>query len=269
MRLKSTCSKAAGSSRMTTLSLAGLCAGIIVTGAVSAANLNSIVSTEQNKLKLAQQSQERIDELSEERRELYNQFKAVNKEIEGLKIYNKQLSKQILNQRAEMERIRQTMEDVQVTQRQIVPQMLSMIEGLKQFVALDMPFLLDERESRISRLEDLMDDSDVSVAEKFRNVVRAYQIELEYGNTIESYSRTLEIDGVERNVNMLRFGRIALAYQTPDGEVSGFWNSETGQWEHGVGGTVRSNIEKGLKIADKQTAPDLVILPVKAPEAAQ
>lgn len=269
MTLNSTCSGADSGRRMKRCSLVVLAASAIVAGAVSAASLNSVVAAEQDKLKLAQQSQDRVDALSDERKELYNEFKAVNKEIEGLKIYNKQLSKQIVNQRKEMERIRQTMEDVQVTQRQIVPQMLSMIEGLKQFIALDMPFLKEERESRIERLEELMDDSNVSIAEKFRNVVRAYQIEVEYGNTIESYSRNLEIDGTERNVSILRFGRIAMAYQTPDGKYSGFWNEEAGEWQPADSGVVRSNIEKGLKIADKQTASDLIILPVEAPEAAQ
>lgn len=269
MRLNSTCSGADSGRRTRRYSLLFLIASAVAAVAVSAADLRNVVSAEQEKLKLAQQSQERIDQLSDERKELYSQFKAVNKEIEGLKVYNKQLSKQIVNQRKEMERIRQTMEDVQVTQRQVVPQMLSMIEGLKQFVALDMPFLKEERESRIERLEELMDDSNVSVAEKFRNVVQAYQIESEYGSTIESYSRNLEIEGSERNVNILRFGRITMVYQTPDGKYSGFWNKETGQWEPAGSGVVRSNIEKGLKVADKQTAPDLVILPVEAPEAAQ
>src|SRR5690606_14066035 len=125
-----------------------------------------------SKLKVAQASQDRIDQLSEERRALYNEYKAVIKEIDGLKIYNKQLNKQILNQRTEMERIKTTIENVAVTQRQIVPLMLRMIEGLKQFVALDMPFLKDERESRLARLEQLMDDSNVSIAEKFRAVIQ-------------------------------------------------------------------------------------------------
>jgi predicted RNase H-like nuclease (RuvC/YqgF family) len=136
MRLNSTCSGADSGRRTRRYSLLFLIASAVAASAVSAADLRNVVSAEQEKLKLAQQSQERIDQLSDERKELYSQFKAVNKEIEGLKVYNKQLSKQIVNQRKEMERIRQTMEDVQVTQRQVVPQMLSMIEGLKQFVAL-------------------------------------------------------------------------------------------------------------------------------------
>ncbi len=269
MELKSTCSMSKLCHRISFTSIVFAVATIITAGTVSAASLNSIISVEQKKLKVAQASQVKVDKLSDERRDLYNNFKAVNKEIEGLRIYNRQVNKQIVNQRAEMARIRQTMEDVQVTQRQITPLMLRMIEGLKQFIALDMPFLTKERQARVELLEDVIDDSNVSVAEKFRLIIGAYQREMEYGNTIESYDRELEIDGVERGVSVLRFGRVAMVYQTSNGGHSGFWNQETGQWIESNGGADRSNISRGLKIANKQSAPDLVILPVQAPEAVQ
>ena len=270
MKLKSTCSKTLASARTKSVSFATIVASIVIAGAVSANSLNSIVSAEQKKLVLAQNSQERVNALSDKRKELYQTFKAVSKEVEGLRIYNKQLSKQILNQRTEMQRIRETIENVQVTERQIPPLMLRMVEGLAQFVALDVPFLKEERQGRIDRLVELMDKSNVSKAEKFRAVVQAYQIENEYGSTIEKYSRKLKVEGQERNVDILRFGRVSMVYQTPDGKHSGFWNKETGLWEELSGGSERSNISKGLKIADKQAAPDLIILPVAAPlEAAQ
>jgi hypothetical protein len=106
------------------------------------------------------------------------------------------------------------------------------------------------------------------VAEKFRIVITAYQREMEYGYTIESYSATLPIEGVDQNVRILRFGRVALVYQTQDGKQSGYWDQDAGAWVAANSGTDRKNISMGLKVADKQ-AMDLVILPVKAPEAAQ
>lgn len=242
---------------------------LAASGVAHTANLNDVIAVSDKKLKVAQASQDKIDALADERRSLYDQYKAVLKEIEGLQVYNKQLNKQIVTQRADMERIRATIEGVTVMQRQITPLMIRMIEGLKQFVALDVPFLKAEREARIARLESMIDDPNISVAEKFRAVMQAYQIESEYGSTIETYDQTLTIDEEERKVDVLRVGRVALVYQTPDGKYSGMWDMATNSWVELDSGSDRSNISKGLKIAAKQTAPDMIILPVEAPEVAQ
>lgn len=242
---------------------------LAASGVAQAANLNDVITVSDKKLKVAQASQDKIDELADERRSLYDQYKAVLKEIEGLQVYNKQLNKQIVTQRSDMERVRNTIEGVTVMQRQVTPLMLRMIDGLKQFVAMDVPFLKAEREARIARLQEMMDDPNISVSEKFRAVMQAYQIESDYGSTIESYSETLTIDEEERKVDILRVGRIALVYQTPDGKYSGMWDMAAGGWAELDSGSERSNIAKGLKIAAKQSAPDLIILPVEAPEAAQ
>ena len=132
-----------------------------------------------------------------------------------------------------------------------------------------MPFLQQEREDRVARLEQLIDDPNVSVAEKFRSITQGYQIESDYGNTIETYSQSLMIDGVERKVSILRVGRISMVYQTPDGDYSGYWDKTAGDWVAADSGADRSNIAQGIKIAEKRSAPDLIILPVQAPEAAQ
>ena len=92
-----------------------------------------------------------------------------------------------------------------------------MIENLDTFISLDIPFLLSEREERLAFLKDTLDRADVSVAEKFSQVLQAYQVENTYGTTIEAYADTIELDGVKRQVDMLKWGRVALVFQTPFG----------------------------------------------------
>ena len=113
-------------------------------------------------------------------------------------------------------------------ERQITPLMLRMIDGLEQFVSLDLPFLLDERNERIDRLREMMDRADVAVSEQFSQVLRAFQIENEYGRTMETYADTINIDGVDRKADVLKVGRVALVFQTPDGTETGMWNKESG-----------------------------------------
>jgi hypothetical protein len=146
--------------------------------------------------------------------------------------------------------------------------MTQMIGGLEQFVALDVPFLLEERQERVAKLKELMERDDVTVAEKFRKVTEAYQIENDYGSTIEAYKDTVNIEGGTREVDFLRVGRIGLIYQSQDGKVSGAWDQSARQWE-ALGNESKNQIKFALQIATKQKAPDLVLLPVPAPEASQ
>ena len=227
--------------------------------------LEQVLSAQERRIRIAQESQERIDGVVKKTRSLADQYKAALKEIEGLKVYNTLLSLQVENQRSKMTDLRESVDQVEVINRQIVPIMTQMIEGLKQFVGLDVPFLLDERQERVAFLEDLMERDDVTVAEKFRKVTEAYQIENDYGRTIESYKDTLTIDGATREVDMLRIGRVTLLYQSQDGRISGAWDQQNRQWQDGS--DHKNQITFGLRIATKQVAPDLILLPVSAPEA--
>ncbi|WP_017443579.1 DUF3450 domain-containing protein [Gayadomonas joobiniege] len=213
----------------------------------------------------AEKSQQKIDRISDDIQERLQQFKAINKEIEGLMVYNRQLEKQIGAQEAEMADINESIDKVSVVERQVTPLMIRMIDGLEQFVALDVPFLPDERAKRIADLKSMMDRADVSPSEKFRRVLEAYQVEVDYGKTIEAYTSTLEIDGQERDVDFLRVGRVALIYQTRDGKDSGAWDNNAKEFVE-LSQEYRTRISKGLRIARKQLAPDLLILPINSAE---
>ena len=199
-------------------------------------------------------------------RAMEDQYRATLKEIDGLLIYNKLLELQIENQERVKVDLEQSIANVAIVNRQIVPVMTRMIDSLDQFIVLDVPFLNKERTDRVNGLKELMSRQDVTVAEKFRKVTEAYQIENDYGRTIETYKDTLEVDGAFLELDFLRIGRIALMYQSVDGKRSGVWNQDTQSWDDAS--DQRNQIKLGLSIAKKQVAPDLVILPVDSPEAA-
>jgi hypothetical protein len=239
----------------------------LVAGTAGAATLNDVFSVTKSMNDEAKRSQAKIDALTEETRNLLNDYKTVLKEIEGLQVYNLQLQKQVANQNQEMAELAKSIDQVTLIERQISPFMLRMVDGLEQFVSLDLPFLLEERNKRVADLRAMLERADVAVSEKFNQVFRAYQIENEYGRTMESYGETISIGGTERKVDILKVGRIVLAYQSLDGEDTGVWNKETKQWE-AISDDFSQTVRNGIKMARKQLAVDLITLPVAGPEAA-
>jgi len=251
-----------------------LIAALVSTGAllgtvaaVQASTLDSILDVGEAKNNAAKKSQVKIDRLADETRDLLSDYKTVTKQIDGLKVYNTRLQRQIDNQLARIGEIDESIDQVTIISRQMTPLVIRMIDGLEKFVELDVPFHMDERQQRIAFLRANLDRSDVSVAEKFRQVLEAYKIENEYGRKIDAYKGSVEIDGTERDVNFFRVGRVALLYQTTDTEISGAWDQRSRSWVPLDRGEYRNAIMKGLRIARKEASIDLMNLPVAAPEA--
>ena len=219
------------------------------TVATQANTLEAILKVGEEKTAAAKQSQAKIDRLAEEARDLLSDYKTVMKQVDGLKVYNARLQRQITNQERRIADIDESISEVTVIQRQMMPLVIRMIDGLEQFIQLDVPFELDERMARLEFLRDNVDRSDITVAEKFRQVLEAYNIELQYGRGVETYSDTIEINGVVRDVDFLRVGRVSLVYQTTDGEESGVWNASTQSWDPLPSGDSATAIRKGVRIA--------------------
>ena len=238
---------------------------LTISGGVFAQTVDQILQADQRRLNLAQQSQERINKIVEGTRSLEDQYRAINKEIDGLKVYNRLMRAQVEGQTATLEDIALSMDRVDVINRQIFPLMTRMIDGLDQSIQLDLPFLMDERTKRINDLKAIMERSDVTVAEKFRKVMEAYQIENDYGTSSEYYEESLTIDGATRSFNMLRIGRIGLYFQSDDTKITGRWNNQTRSWE--VDNSARNEVRKGLRMARQLIAPELIVIPVPSAEA--
>ncbi len=240
--------------------------GAIFTAEIVAGQaVDQIVAAEERRIQQAQASQDVIDGIVEETRDTVEEYRAVMKEVDGLIVYNTLLDRQIADQEQELSNLATSIDSVTDIERQILPLLTRMIDGLDRFVALDVPFLAEERRERVVGLRDLLGRADVTAAEKFRVVMEAWQIENDYGRTIFAYTGELEIGGTNREVDFLQVGRVSLVYQTPDGVNSGVWDQNIRQWVV-LGSEYRNSIRQGLRLARNQIGPDLLLLPIAAPE---
>ena len=209
-------------------------------------------------------SQTVVSDLSDETQDLLGQYRLVLQQIDRLIAYNDYVERLIVDQEAQITDIREQLDQFALIERGIVPLMLDSIDTLDKFIDLDVPFLLEERKARVVRLRTIMNLSDVTVSEKYRQIMDAYQIETTYGRDIEAYTGLLEIDGISRQVDFLRIGRTSLTYQTPDQEETGFWNKQDKQWEK-LPNKYQNYVTHGLRVARKQVTPNLLELPIEAP----
>ena len=236
----------------------------IISTQISAQTLDEVLGVRETTTADGRKSQLKVDSLTDQTQDLLTQYKQVMKIVDGLRVYNQQQERLIKNQNSEMVELNESIDNVTVVNRQITPLIERMIDNLETFIGLDLPFLTSERIERIEFLRETLDRSDVEVSEKFSQVMQAYQVENSYGATIEAYTDIIALNGQDRQVDILKWGRVSLVFQTPDGEVSGAWDKKAGAWEI-LGDEYRGGIRDALRIARKTQTADLVKLPVPAP----
>jgi hypothetical protein len=142
--------------------------------------------------------------------------------------------------------------------------MAQMVITLDRFIQLDVPFLLEERTAVVDNLKRTMDRADVSTSEKYRLILEAYQTELEYGRTLETYEGHLGTGATARTVEFARLGRVTLLYRTLDGSETGYWDAQKKDWV--IDPSLRDAIENVIKVAKGDGPPELLIVPVPAPQ---
>ena len=241
-----------------------LCGALLSSASVAQqSSLEPVVEAAEQINSAARSSQLTIDTIAETTQERLQQYKQIMRQIDGLEVYTEQLSRQIQNQEAEADALNASIDEVSVVERQITPLMLRMIDSLAKFIELDVPFLPEERQQRVSQLRDLLERANVDVSEKFRRVMEAYQIEAEYGRNIEAYNGEMLIDNAMQQVEFLRVGRSVFLYKTRDDSHLAIWNQQQGKWQE-LGSEHLIHVKEAMRIARKQLAPDLLMLPVFA-----
>lgn len=233
-----------------------------------AVSINEVMQEGENRADAGATAQQQVDSVADQTEKIINDYRTITKVVDGLRVYNALLQTQLDNQQSEMDSLTESIANVALIERQIVPLMIRMVDALDEFVQLDTPFLAKERAARIARLREVMERSDVSAAEKFRIVIEGYQIENDYGRTIEAYKGSTEINGNQLEVDFLRIGRVALLYQTVGSEHTGAWDATQKAFVELPPATYQQQVVAGLKIARKQVAPDLLVVPVAAPTRA-
>ena len=207
-------------------------------------------------------AQEKIEELDEISKKVYFEYKDTLNEYKSLKNYDDQLSEIIDAQFQEITNINQQIDSLDDINVDILPLLKTMTDTLRKVIELDIPFLKDGRVQRVNSLDELLLRADITTAEKFRKVFEAYQIEANFGKTIENYPGYITLNNNQVAVDFFRLGRLGLFYRTPDGNETGFWNLESNNWSH-EGSSLDTNIKAALDISNRQSPPNFITLPLK------
>ena len=209
---------------------------------------------------LHRQSQKKIESLDDKTQTVLERYLNMVDEREVLQASNKHFERLVLRQATEIRHIQSQIEELAETRRAIIPLVMRMNSVIQQFVSLDIPFLPTERSQRSKVLHELVENDENSVADQFRRILQAYQIEVDYGRTIDAYETQISFEGSLLSVQILRIGRIGLYYLSQDEKQVGHWDHRAKQWT-ALDASHRRTIKDAIAVARKQLPPQLLELP--------
>jgi len=214
----------------------------------------------------AAQSQQNIDRLAGETQVRLEEYRRVQNSAEYQEAYTRELQQLNASQELRIESLKKQVEEAGITQQRIVPLMRSMADSLEKFVVLDLPFHHEERINAVLQLKQRLRQADLPLSIKFRLLLETWQLEQDYGVTIETWRGPLELADVSLSVEFLRIGRVALYYQSRDRLNSGYWDQFEKRWLP-LTAEFNQPITRALRVARDQITPELLNLPMVPPGA--
>jgi hypothetical protein len=209
----------------------------------------------------AKDTQKKLDDWSAERQALETRYRTAQANITYLteRLARQQEIGGALDQKvAELERRLEESGRLQA----VIQDTLNVVLGrLEMVVDRDLPFLPEEREARMAGLRRVMAEPDVNPAEKLRRLLEAMLVEAQYGETVEVETADIQVEGRDIHADVLRIGRLAMYWKSPDGSQVGTWDPVSRAWVV-LPGNYKRVISRSMEMASRMRPTELVSLPL-------
>lgn len=225
-----------------------------------AQGLDRAISTGEQATRRAEQVQQQINQLDDERSDMVGEFRTLLQRKTAAELYARQQAAAVESQEREIASLTDQLTRVDEITSQTVPMLETLIDDLEAFINADLPFRLEERKDRIARLRDYLSDPQISVTERYRQIMDAYTAEMEVGRKTDTWKETISVDDKEVTVDMVLFGRVALVYMDPTGKYAKRYDRETSSWVD-LEGKYKPEIEKAIRIIQGKRTQDVMYVP--------
>ena len=241
--------------------LAVLCILTAAAGFAQEETPEQVTGTVKETVDTARRTQQELDDWAAERQSLETRYRTAQANITYLeeRLARQQEKAEALDDKVgELERRLRESGRLKAVIQDSMNVVLSRLEAV---VARDLPFLPRERSARLAGLRRELAEPDLGAAEKLRLLLEALLVEAQYGETVEVTPMDLELGGTEISVDVLRIGRLALFWRTPDGSQVGSWDPVTRSWNV-LPDKYRRRIGQAMEIASRMRPVELVALPL-------
>jgi len=133
-----------------------------------------------------------------------NEYTALLDQIQNVKIATMQRRAMMETQKSTMESLRSQIASVPGTKSSIRGIAVKMVAEIEKVIESDLPFRKEERAARLDAALELVNDDTSSDAAAFSRAMTLYDVEVNYGYTISSYTGNHPLNNDRRRLNACR-----------------------------------------------------------------
>jgi hypothetical protein len=232
----------------------------MVTPNLCAEQPGKIVDTIDGSIKTRKQTQKKTGDWQSQKERLKSRYYQLKDISEAKQIEINHLQEVVGRQEAYTKRMNRKIIEMEKIRQRLVPYLSEVLTQMEEHVKTDLPFLMDERASRIGTLKEIIHDPEITMGEKIRRVFEGLRVEMDYGKSVETAKEEINYMDEKILVKVLRLGRTALLMQTLDENEVGIY--EGGKWVE-LPGKYKTEINKAIDIAERRRPVEFVNLPVR------
>ncbi|MCB1182371.1 DUF3450 domain-containing protein [bacterium] len=208
-----------------------------------------------------QATQQRQDAWQDEQDALAARFRSAKAGVAWLQDRRDEEQARVAAAEARVAELARRLDEAERLEASLQDTLLVIFDRLAADVDRSLPFLPAERQGRLESLSRELVQPDTAAGEKLRRLLEALQVETGYGATVEVYQDRITVGGEEIFADILRLGRVALFWRTPDGDRVGTWDPGAAAWTE-LSGAHKRNLGLAVDMATRRRPVELVELPL-------
>lgn len=233
---------------------------------VSAAEVKRAVDDAVEIRRVTQQQQ---NQWAQERAELVARYRSLKASVAYLEDRREVEVERAAELQADVDEYARRLEESERFEGGLQDTLLAIFANLETHLQTDLPFHMGtngngvprERTARLAAVRTELVRTDVEPAEKLRRILEALLIEAQYGGGFEVYPEDIGVGGETLAVDVLRLGRLALLWRTPDGSRAGEFDRASGTWVE-LDGSARGAVNAAVDMAMRRRQHEVIALPL-------
>ena len=215
----------------------------------------------QDALDNRQLTQEELDQWSADKAALVGRLRSARANVQWLQGRKQAETDRVESLEGRIDELARRLEEADRLESSMQDTLLVILDRVEEVQGRGLPFLPEERDNRLRLVRSELARPDFTAAEKLRRVLEVLQVEADYANNVEVYQGPIVVEGQEIYADILRVGRLAIFWQTPDQERVGWYDQSLGVFID-LPSSEKRNIGRAIEMATRMRPIELIDLPL-------